>query len=251
MKKRKLIFFAILCVCTLGIMLWRKNYNDSETVTIGAAFYGAGLNEMTAKIDVMGEYGNMYLNQTSRETIVRQIAETIGLTDYTVITEKEDGAIITKIEKQARAAYTVIELISKENTVMSGMVDTTQYVYVNIELYDSIDSAIYYQKKLKSVINDLDMEEIVTINLSGSMNGKADMAVRNVVSDGLLEALSANVIADNKTEDMYTIYAYAKSVEDYITISGKKININISSYYDEKRDKTYFYLATPIINLDY
>ena len=58
-------------------------------------------------------------------------------------------------------------------------------------------------------------------------------------------------MAENRDNEMFTIYAYAKGAGSYITIGGSKINMNIAIGYDEEQDATKVYLASPVNSLDY
>ena len=71
------------------------------------------------------------------------------------------------------------------------------------------------------------------------------------MADSLLKKLDAKVVAESRDSDIFTIYAFAEGVDDYMLMSGKKVNINISESYDEINNMTVIYMSTPFNNLDY
>ena len=56
---------------------------------------------------------------------------------------------------------------------------------------------------------------------------------------------------ENRKEDLFTVYAYSGLIEEYITVAGSKVNMQIAMSYDEKKDITFVYLATPFLNDGY
>ena len=50
---------------------------------------------------------------------------------------------------------------------------------------------------------------------------------------------------------LYTIYAYTTYVSDFVMQEDQAVNVNIAMRYNEEEDKTYVYVATPVLGLDY
>ena len=48
-----------------------------------------------------------------------------------------------------------------------------------------------------------------------------------------------------------TVYAYTPCITDKVQVEQKDINMNLIFNYNEENDKTYFYIASPILNEDY
>ena len=44
---------------------------------------------------------------------------------------------------------------------------------------------------------------------------------------------------------------WKSDIDEYITVSSNKINVNIMMNYDEQKDETNVYVATPISSEDY
>ena len=72
-----------------------------------------------------------------------------------------------------------------------------------------------------------------------------------MISQKLQDAINAQIVAENRDSDIFTIYAYSKGVGSYITIGDSKINMNIAIGYDEEQNRTEVYLSSPVNSLDY
>lgn len=253
-SKRKTIAKVILATLLWAIAIGRiyiyGGFKDTTETLVGA-FNSVQLNDTSAIISGFGFYSDVYLSEKARTTFVKDIGYELGLNYCQVESSRDNNLATLSILKEGKYATTNIKLITKEEKFEDNCIESKQYVYVNIDLGNNIPAAMDYQKKLEDLFKDIGVDGQVTLSLTGSIDGKADMAIKDMVSSQIIELTDANIISENKTEEMYTIYAYTKNVDDYIEVSGKKINLNISSYYSEEDGKTFFYVATPIINADY
>lgn len=247
---RKLVLAIILWAVAITRIVVYGAREDAKETLVGA-FNQIQLEEMEAGIESFGYYGDIYMSCEAREAFVKNIGYALGI-NYCDVTESRDGNICTtEIFKEGKYAHTSIKLITKEEKLSENVIQSHQYVSVNINLGTNIGAAMDYQKVLKEVFDKYDIDGDVTVNLSGNLSGKADIALKNLIVDQLIEEMDAKIVAQSRTDELFTIYAYTKNVDGCIKVSGKKINLNISSYYDETKDATQFYVSTPMVSADY
>lgn len=252
MNKRTLakVVVAVLmwAIAISRIVVYEKN---SAKETIVSAFDKIRLNDMTANLEGFGYYADVYLNNQAKEVFVKDIGYDLGL-NYCDVTNVRNGELeVTSLVKEGKYATTKIQLITKEEKITDNALESKQYVSIEVELGENLEAALYYQEQIKEEFAKLGITGNVTVNLTGYLEGKADLAMRNIITDQVIKQLEANIIAENRTEDLYTVYAYTKRVKDAIEVSGEKINLNISTSYDENNNRTYFYVSTPIISAEY
>lgn len=246
----KVILAVVLWVIAIIRIVVYGN-NEAARETLVNAFNQIQLNEMTATLECFGYYSDVYLSEKAKETFVKDIGYELGLNYCEVYTERDGELATTGIVKDGKYADTEIKLITHEEKLTENVIESHQYVAITIDLGSNIDAAMEYQKILKELFAKMEVDGDVTVNLTGYLEGKADLALKNMISNQLIEQMDAKIVAENRTDDLYTIYAYTNKVEDSIKVSGKEINLNISAYYDETDDNTHFYVATPIINTEY
>lgn len=248
--KRKVILAVVLWAIAITRMVVYGGNNDTRE-TLVSAFAEIELNEISAKIQGFGDYGDVYLSESAKENFVKDLGYEIGL-NYCEISSERDGMLATTtLTKDGKYADTQIKLITKEEKLTDTILESHQYVSVDIDLGTNIETAMEYQSIIENLFSEMEIDGDVTVELTGYIEGNANMALKNMISDQLLTRLDATVMAENRTDDLYTIYAYTEKIDDYMKISGKKINMNISASYDEVNDKTYFYVSTPITKSDY
>ncbi len=247
---RKISIAVLLWMITLT-MIYYYNKSEKTQETLVMAINQISLNEMQATLEGFGYYCDVYLSEEAKKTFVKDIGYELGL-NYCDITTERDGEIATTIlTKNGANAKTEIKLITREQKISENAIESHQYLLIQIDLGNNVDAAIYYQKVLKEIYEELGIDADVTVNFCGNMEGMADLAIKNMIADQLLAQTDAKIVAENRSDELYTIYAYTEKVADYMKLGNKKINLNICSYYDENNQKTYFNVATPIISTDY
>lgn len=246
----KVILAVLLWIIAIyNIIAFGREGDARETLV--TAFNQIQLNDMNASLEAFGYYGDVYLSESAKETFVRDIGYELGL-NYCDVSTAYDGTLATTtLVKDGKYADTVIKMVTREENLSETVIESQQYIMIDINLGSNITAAMDYQSVLKELFEEMGIDGDVTVNLTGYRDGNSDLALRNMISDQLIEQMDAEIVAENRTNDLYTIYAYTNRVEDYIEVSGKKINLNISVYYEEADDRTYYYVATPIINNEY
>lgn len=256
--KRVAIYIGVaLWILTVARILTNAgmgNGNDSSAVSgqqIVTAFSNASFMDMEASIDSFGDYGTVYLNQNTKETILSHMAEKIGITNYTIESAKEDDKTTTTLTQNGVNGDVICKIVTVETVLENDVVQAKQYIYVNVVLHNNVQSAFTYEKVVKDIMSSLGINTRVTVNLKGDVDGQLDMAGKNALSDTIMKSLDAKVITQNKDDEIYTIYGYTKKIDDYITVSASKINVNVTMNYDETTDKTKIYVCTPVNNEEY
>ena len=244
--KRALYAAIILWVVGSGVYL--AGMERVHSVSISTAFTDSADERQWCELDTYiegyGKFGVCYLTQEEKEKLVKNIASALGITSsYGLATVYEEEVNTTVLSKNSVNGSVTIKAITQEQQ--------TQYVYVNITVYNNIDCAVSYRELVEGMFDAMGIQGNVNMNLVGSLEGALNSTEKNELADGLLDRLGAKVVTENRDNDIFTIYAYSKGAGSYITIGGNKINMNIAIGYDEEQDRTKVYLASPINSLDY
>ena len=244
----KRAMYAVIVLWAVLTAVYMTNMGRARKVSISTAFTdsveGEEWCELDTYIEGYGKFGVCYLTQEEKERLVENIASALGITSsYGLATVCGDEVNTTVLSKESVNGSVTIKAITQE--------PQTQYVYVNITVYNNIDCAVTYRELVEGMFDAMGIQGNVNMNLVGSLEGALNSTEKNELADGLLDRLGARIVAENRDNDIFTIYAYSKGAGSYITIGGNKINMNIAIGYDEEQDRTKVYLASPINSLDY
>lgn len=72
----------------------------------------------------------------------------------------------------------------------------------------------------------------------------------NIVKD-ILQFLGAKEIEGFREENMVSIVGFSPNIQDWISYGGNKVNLNVALRYNSYEDKTYLWMATPLIAIGY
>ena len=244
----KRAMYAVIVLWAVLTAVYMTNMGRARKVSISTAFTdsveGEEWCELDTYIEGYGKFGVCYLTQEEKKRLVENIASALGITSsYGLATVCEDEVNTTVLSKESVNGSVTIKAITQE--------PQTQYVYVNITVYNNIDCAVSYRELVEGMFDAMGIQGNVNMNLVGSLEGALNSTEKNELADGLLDRLGAKVVTENRDNDIFTIYAYSKGAGSYITIGGNKINMNIAIGYDEEQDRTKVSLASPINSLDY
>jgi len=115
----------------------------------------------------------------------------------------------------------------------------------NIEKLEELRS------KVRDAIVSCKGQSRITTCITGTFDGKLNEAEQ----DKILEKFARDLKIENlkKTRDDYTVsvMGYSPELSDSITILEKSYNVNIAMRYNSEDDRTYIWIGTPVISVEY
>ena len=249
-QKVAICIAAVLWLITAGNVLWGGKSTTGQQKII-SAFSSTAYIDTTASVSAYGKYGNIGLTENAKKIILEKIAEKIGIDRYQIDDTTEDGNAVKTLSQSSANGDVICKFITVSESSGSDTLSSSQYLYVGVTLKNAIDSAFTYEKVIKDIMTDMETDACVTVNLKGEIKGKLTTDAKDTITDQMLSKIDAKIKAQNKDEDLYTVYAYDDAIKKYITVGSDKVNVNVSISYDEQNDITNVYFSTPINNQDY
>jgi hypothetical protein len=248
-QKLAVLIAGILWLVAAANMLWRGQSGDNADII--SAFSGNTYMDLSARIYACGEYGTIELADSAKELILEKAAQKIGISRYEItdsFQEDYSAKILTQSSVNGDVACKFVTLTKEAE---GEVVSYEQYVSIEINLKNTVDASYTYEKIVKEIMQDLDIETEVTVNLKGALNGRLSDSQQKETADYILKAINAKSKQEYYIEDAYTVYAYDSSQTSYYKIGKDKVNVNVCITYNEAENITQICLATPIQNQDY
>lgn len=123
-------------------------------------------------------------------------------------------------------------------------------IYVNISTSDSTVNLEKYMAQLEIIFNDERLKNEVTLSIKGSKLGRLNNEDIFNIKSMLLKNYNAGLVSEYKEANVYSFTAYSKDLGRFVRIGGKKVNLNFAVRYSEVEDKSYIYLANPVIRTE-
>lgn len=213
------------------------------------AFSSSEAIPVEACVSAYGNFGEMELAGATKNTMLRNLAKQLGITDDFEITASEgDTYRESTLTKNGKYGKTVIQIVSIDTVNEHRETITEQIILCDITVYDDIEYAMECKEKLEDIYQEIGMESNINIYLKGKTAGTISKARREELVEGVLEQLNASVVQEIDNENYYCLYGYTSRFDRIIYQNGKKINVNLAITYNEEEDMTYLHLAVPYIS---
>ena len=249
MTKKAKISFLIVVWSIVAIQMY-VNYKQHVQMKEDAisAFSVVEDSRIEGNIRGYGKFGEMELSAASRKKMLENLANKLGITDgYTYSTGRGDGFQKMVLTKEGKHAKTVIQIISMEQK--DG--EPEQYIVTEITTKQKAEAVVSLYRKLQRVYEEIGVEAEVSVEISGSEDGNQMSVEKGSLPDQIFTLVRAKKVDEITENGICTVYGYTRLEDQYLTLHGKKVNIQMVMSYDEKQDKTYVKIGVPIVNSSY
>lgn len=249
MTKKVKISFLIVVWSIVAIQMFvnyqEKIKQENQAVT---AFSVISDIKFFEKISGYGYFGTMDITDAVKKQMLNNLAYKLGITDEcTFHAGAGDGYTKWVLTKEGANAATTLQLISMEQP--DG--EPEQYIVVDILTNTDLSQAYTLFQKIKRVYEEIGVKAQVGLEIEAEQKGNVLKENDMGLIEDILEAAGAKQVDVLKENGLYTIYGYTKQEKSYVTLNGKKVNLQIVITYDEAHDKSYLKIGIPIVNSSY
>lgn len=254
------------------------------TNSVEETFREYGINESLCQIEGYYYYGTRYMNDIRCIELLDNIAGELGINSaYIYNVENTGEGYAAEIIKEGEQFKLVIKSVTTEESISESVLTQRTYISVNLDIYNSIESGYYYKNKIDSIMRKICDEQLkeeqeeerktaaiteiktdteqntrqeqvrdnIYLVIKGEISGKMLPDAQRELGEKLIKRLGADKVFDSFNSDMYSLYAYNKSINPYVSIGKDAINVNVAFAYNELDNVTYVYVGSPIVNYDY
>ncbi|HHV30159.1 YwmB family TATA-box binding protein [Acetivibrio mesophilus] len=104
---------------------------------------------------------------------------------------------------------------------------------------------------LINVLNKYKIDSELNICITGYFDGKMDYEDLNKMSKKILKSAGAKKVNGIAEKNLISVSAFAPGIDNSIMVNGERVNMNIAIRYNSYENKTYIWLATPVITVEY
>lgn len=213
------------------------------------AFSSSEVIPVEACVSVYGDFGDMTLTGETKDTMLRNLAKKLGITEgYEITASGGDSYQESTLTKDGKYGRTVIQIVSMDVKNQDDEPAIQQTVLSDITIYDDLAYAMECKEQIEEIYHEIGMEPNVNICLKGKVAGELSASRRQELTGDILEKLNASVVQEIDNENYYCLYGYTSQFERVIYQNGKKINVNLAITYNEEENMSYLRLAVPYIS---
>ena len=198
---------------------------------------------LEGQITTYGLFLEDELSEGTKETMLKNLAEGIGITsDYTI--ESKDSDEIKRMILTYEGA--------KESAVLQVItIDQKQYLSMGITLQEDLDNLIAYKNVIEDTLEKLGMDTSTQIALKGIQNGLLTEEEMLEQTEEVFRLLGAKKVKEVRGEDWYSYYGYGEELGEFRVEDEEKINVNVTYTLDEANGRTIIQIGLPVVNATY
>ncbi|MBR1865487.1 MAG: YwmB family TATA-box binding protein [Lachnospiraceae bacterium] len=249
MTKKIKISFLMVVWSIVAIQVYinhqEKTQRQSQTVT---AFSVVQEQTGEALISGYGYFGTMELSGETRETMLVNLANKLGITDGYTFQDGEGEDFEKKLlVKEGKQAVTTLQLIS----MLGSGTEPDQYIVMEIRTRQNMEAAVSLYQRMKRVYEEIGVDGDVNLEITLEQDGNASLEEPGGLTEQIFALTQAKEVDSIQKDGIATIYGYTKKEDSYLKWNGKKVNLQVAMYYDEEQDKSYVKIGVPIVNTSY
>lgn len=253
MRKWKSVLYitgVLFITAAVQLIVNRCFKNDTRIID---AFVNCDTNIYESSLDVVVNYGKEVMTVKQKRQVLNTMAGNIGISKgYSISDKTNDGADTFELQKKSGDTSTKMEFVSVAPVGTEDGKFSNHFLLVNITVNDKFENILIYKNRIEKDLKEKGLTDYqISLTLRGGLDGELTKKQKNTKVKSFLNQLGAREVNRIESDDLYTVYAYTGFVDDSIKVSGYRININIAISYDETKDETEIYLATPILNVSY
>lgn len=188
---------------------------------------------------------NVFKTPSEGKKICLEIAKKLQVKDETIEdTSTEEN---TQIYMEGKSEEGGVIRIIVQGTAYEEIKETNLVVDVIENKLTDLDLLAEKMKEALGVYGKVTLTSCIT----GSYIGELDDAQKEEVAKNVMKILQAKEIEGFREENMISITGFSSKIKDYISYGGHKVNINVALRYNSYENKTYLWIATPLIAIGY
>lgn len=241
---KKIIALGLTVLLSIGMI---NIASATKEVAMVGAFDNIGFNIIQSDINVWTKIQSKSLNEDSLKNLAETVAKKINIQkpyEFTLLHENNnEKCILTKTSKKTLTQIK-IESMGNEDIIKN-------YVVIDITLYDQFENVDYLKQLCEEKLEEIGQKSKSNVTVVGYCAGNIDKNQKEVVSNKVFSYLKAKKTEENIIDNVYNINGYTRLIDNHIMSKNKKMNLDLSMNYNECEDKTFLFLATPIITVEY
>jgi len=124
--------------------------------------------------------------------------------------------------------------------------------YITIDaLGAEAGTALLLRDKIEKVFSTHGLETVVNSCITGTYDGNIQDAQLENICRKILTESEAKKVDSLRQENIISVSAFSPMIKDKLSIDGRNVNLSLAIRYNKLENKTYLWVATPIVNAEY
>lgn len=249
MKKFSFILIAVLLAAGIvGTTYYIRIQNKTnQAISITDAFNSSGAKMIVNELYFFVRANNDFKNLDSLKAVCDEVFKALEITNYSKNSTSTDDFAKINLLGATKDGVKVSAMAS-----IVGNKSGTGDKYITIDTIGTEDgTAILLRDKIEKVFSSHGLKTVVNSCITGTYDGSLEDTQLENICRKILNDSSAKKVESLRQENVISVSAFSPMIKDKLSIDGKNVNLSLAIRYNKLENKTYLWVATPIVNAEY
>lgn len=254
MKKvfiKKYFYFSIISILLFTTGYMTLYYKVGSSAVLSKAFESSGAKFVSSEVYAWGKIEGNPSDTINLEQLVDRLAVEMGILENDAFSRKViKNDSIEKVEVIGSVdTGKTVNVIGQLNKNMGTQLDGYVSIGVSCDYSDSEIEEV--MKSIRVVFSKNKLKPKINTCMTGFYDGRLEYEALNRISKQILKHASAKKIHGISDNNLISVSAYSPFINNNLRVGGREVNMNLAIRYNSFEDKTYIWLASPVITIEY
>lgn len=249
MKSKGFLIIIPLTFILIIAAILTRTYGIAAESILFKAFTESGAELVNSEMTFSGSGNNKLRSDNERTEFYIEVTEAIGQ-DLPVTPVKIDNDSFKGLEinnSNGRYSNYNLKILQSKSAAEPDKCYVTLYIIDN----SSAPALVDIKTKVKGIFKKFGIKPSINTCLTGSYIGRLENNKLNEICAGIFKRTSARKVTGIRDNSLISVSAYSRAMRDSVLLDGKDVNLGFAARYNSYEDKTYIWLATPLITTEY
>ncbi len=251
--KKILLSAIIICLTLFPISKqgWAVQQPFQELISIDQVLDFVGCDREYLNVNGWCLLNKDYMPFSDLKSLAAKAAHFFGVEGYGFSSSQGNGVRQVSIKGVNKGGQVVSIMCQSVQTLAEDDEGYENYMVVDIVDGTHKGNSRAVRDSLEEFFGTVGVNATITVTLVGSFEGQLEPGHMRSICKGVLEYLEARAIEGLYQEGLMSISGYSPALGKGIVSGGRPINIQVALRYNSYKGRTYIWVGTPIINVEY
>lgn len=254
LKKRILIGLITVCFAVFPISVPGQAIHDIEedSISLHDIFLSSGCRWEYLNVNGWGMLNRNYMSLNALEVLAEKSADFFGIQQgYDIISDEIKGTRQVNIRGINGNGQVVTLMCHNHYNNFYTKSQPETYIIVNIADKAQTSARDGAAGALRRFFDEMSMEVRISKTFVGTFEGELAQRQRDSICTNLFRSAHAKVVEGMTQDGLVSKSGYSYLLAESVLSESSPINIQVAMRYNVYEGKTYLWVGTPIISLEY
>ncbi len=254
LKKRILIGLITVCFAVFPVSVPGQAIQDIEedSICLYDLFLSSGCGWEYLNINGWGMLNRKYMSLNALEVVAEKAADFFEIQQgYDILSDEIKGTRQVNIRGINGNGQVITLMCHNHYNDFHTKSQPETYIVVNIIDKAQTSARDETAGALRRFFNEMSMEVQISKTLVGTFEGELDQRQRDSICTNLFRNAGAKVVEGMTQDGLVSKSGYSSLIAESVLSESSPINIQMAMRYNAYEGRTYLWVGTPIISLEY